>query len=112
MCHWSRDTQTAQDLWYSLSVDYRQRAVCYTAFLQAYVSVLPFKRHQAVDKASGKTSHIERLNNTFRQRCSRLVRKSLSFSKKLANYIGAIWLFIHPYNARILARLAHATTST
>jgi len=107
-----RDKQTAEDLGYALPPDYRQRAVCYTDFLQAYASVLPSKRHKAVDKASGKTAHIERLNNTFRQRCSRLVRKSLSFSKKLANHIGAIWYFIHHYNACILARLAHATTST
>ncbi len=90
-----RDKQTAEDLWYSLPPEYRQRAVCYTDFLEAYASVLPSKRHKAVDKASGKTSHIERLNNTFRQRCSRLVHKTLSFSKKLANHIGAIWYFIH-----------------
>lgn len=107
-----RDKQTAEDLGYALPPDYRQRAVCYTDFLQAYASVLPSKRHKAVDKASGKTAHIERLNNTFRQRCSRLVRKSLSFSKKLANHIGAIWYFIHHYNACILAPLAHLTTST
>src|SRR5207247_8441508 len=106
-----RDTHTAEELWYSCPADYRQRAVCYTDFLQAYASVLPSKRHKAVDKASGKTSHIERLNNTFRQRCSRLVRKALSFSKKLANHVGAIWLFIHDYNARILARLQPTTTS-
>lgn len=30
-------------------------------------------------KETGKTNHIERLNNTFRQRISRLLRKSLSF---------------------------------
>jgi len=105
-----RDKQTADDLWYSCPPEYRQRAVCYTDFLEAYASVLPSKRHQAVAKASGKTSRIERLNNTFRQRCSRLVRKTLSFSKKLANHIGAIWYFIHHYNARILARLASTTT--
>ena len=106
-----RDKQTADALGYSLPPDYRQRAVCYTDFLQAYASVLPSKRHKAVDKASGKTSHIERLNNTFRQRCSRLVRKTLSFSKKLANPIGAIWYFIHDYNARIRARLQPITIS-
>lgn len=106
-----RDTQTADELWYSLPPDYRQRAVCCTDFLEAYARVLPSKRHRAVDKASGKTSRIERLNNTFRQRCSRLVRKTLSFSKKLANHIGAIWYFIHHYNACVLARLAHTTTS-
>ncbi|MCZ8363870.1 MAG: hypothetical protein O9338_14195, partial [Microcystis sp. LE19-251.1A] len=28
------------------------------------------------------------LNNTFRQRISRLVRESLSFSKKMENHVG------------------------
>jgi hypothetical protein len=41
-----------------------------------------------------KTNHIERFNNTLRQRVSRLGREALSFSKKLANHIGAIKLFI------------------
>lgn len=54
-------------------------------------TVLPSKCHRAVGKESGETNHIERYNNTLRQRCSRLVRKTLSFSKKLANHIGAIW---------------------
>jgi insertion element IS1 protein InsB len=54
-----------------------------------------------VDKDSGLTSYIERLNNTLRQRISRLVRRSLSFSKKLENHIGATWNFIHDYNQKI-----------
>jgi hypothetical protein len=37
----------------------------------------------------------------MRQRISRLVRKTLSFSKKLENHIGAIWYFIHHYNASL-----------
>jgi insertion element IS1 protein InsB len=41
---------------------------------------------------------IERFNNTLRQRVSRLVRETLSFSKKLANHIGAIKFFICHYN--------------
>jgi IS1 family transposase len=45
-----------------------------------------------------KTNHIERFNNTLRQRVSRLVREALSFSKKLANHVGAIKLFICHYN--------------
>jgi len=49
---------------------------------------------------------IERLNNTFRQIISGLVRKTLSFSKKIENHIGAIWLFIHHYNALIKKKLA------
>jgi hypothetical protein len=59
---------------------YRQCAVCYTDFWAAYGAVLPSKRHQAVGKETGKTSYIERFNNTLRQRVSRLVRKILSFS--------------------------------
>jgi hypothetical protein len=60
------------------------------------------KRHRAVGKEAGKTSYIERFNNTLRQRVSRLVRKTLSFSKSLENHIGAIWYFIHHYNASLL----------
>ena len=94
-----RSTGSAQKLWESLPAVYRQCAVCYTDFWSAYAEVLPSKRHQAVGKETGKTSYIERLNCTLRQRVSRLVRKTLSFSKKLENHIGAIWNFIHHYNA-------------
>ncbi|MEP0874222.1 IS1 family transposase, partial [Trichocoleus desertorum AS-A10] len=51
-----------------------------------------------VGKETGLTSYIERFNNTLRQRVSRLVRKTLSFSKNLSNHIGVIWNFIHHYN--------------
>ena len=44
---------------------------------------------------------IERFNLTMRQRVSRLVMMSLSFSKKLENHIGAIWYFIHHHNFSI-----------
>lgn len=56
----------------------------------------------AVSKKSGKTSLIERFNCTLRQRVSRLVRDTLSFSKKLDNHIGAIRYFIHSYNSSLL----------
>jgi IS1 family transposase/transposase-like protein len=92
---------SARKLWASLPPIYRQCAVAYTDFWQAYSQVIPSKRHKAVGKETGQTNHIERLNNTFRQRISRLVRKSLSFSKNLENHIGAIWYFIHDYNSRI-----------
>jgi insertion element IS1 protein InsB len=81
---------------------YRQCAIAYTDFWAAYGAVLPSKRHRAVGKETGKTSYIERFNNTLRQRVSRLVRKTLSFSKSLENHIGAIWYFIHHYNASLL----------
>ncbi|HEY0736338.1 MAG TPA: IS1 family transposase [Herpetosiphonaceae bacterium] len=106
----ARDEAGAQGLWQSLPAGYRQCAVWYTDFWRAYAKVLPSKRHHAVSKQSGKTSLIERFNNTLRQRCSRLVRETLSCSKKGINHIGAVWFFIHDYNARQLGRLATATT--
>ena len=94
----SRDYHGALSLWKSLPPVYRQCAVCYSDFWSAYDFVIPTKRHKAVGKETGQTNHIERFNNTMRQRVSRLVRKTLSFSKKIENHIGAIWSFIHHYN--------------
>lgn len=95
----ARDRVAAEGLWSSLPSVYRQCAVAYTDFWSAYDEVFPASRHRAVGKETGRTNKIERFNNTMRQRVSRLVRQTLSFSKKLANHIGAIWLFVHHYNA-------------
>jgi len=98
-----RSKQGAKGLWKSLPSVYHQCAICYTDFWASYENVIPENRHRAVGKESGKTNHIERFNNTMRQRISRLVRATLSFSKKLENHIGAIWYFIHHYNACLQA---------
>jgi|GEM_PF-2401124 insertion element IS1 protein InsB len=63
--------------------------------------IFPAKRHKALGKDSGKTSYIERFNNTMRQRIALLGRKFISFSKKLSNHIGAILYFIHHKNASL-----------
>jgi IS1 family transposase/transposase-like protein len=97
-----RSRESAKKLWASLPAVYRQCAVAYTDFWVSYEKVIPRKRHRAVGKETGQTNHVERLNNTLRQRISRLVRKSLSFSKNVENHIGAIWYFIHDYNARLV----------
>ena len=97
-----RDRAGAEGLWRSLPGVYRQCAVNYTDFWSSYEEVLPPSRHRAVDKREGKTNHIERFNGTLRQRVSPLVRRTFSFSKKLTNHIGAIWLFVHHYNASLL----------
>ncbi len=102
----SRDRKGSRGLWDSLPAVYRQCAVCYTDFWSAYEVVFPSKRHKAVGKESGKTSYIERFNLTLRQRVSRLVRKTLSFSKKTENHIGAIRNFVHHYNSHIAPNLA------
>jgi IS1 family transposase len=93
--------QSAKQLWQSLPPVYRQCAICYTDFWEAYEQILPSTRHKAVAKDSGKTSYIERFNNTLRQRVGRLVRKTLSFSKMLDNHIGEVWYFVHYYNASL-----------
>jgi insertion element IS1 protein InsB len=93
-----RSQASAKALWDSLPPVYRQGAVCYTDFWEAYQGILPSKRHRAVHKNTGKTNLIERLNGTLRPRISRLVRSSLSFSKNLTNHIEAIWYFAHHYN--------------
>jgi len=53
------------------------------------------------DRSREGAKTLERFNCTLRQRVSRLVRKTLSFSKKLENHIGAIWYFIHHDNASL-----------
>jgi IS1 family transposase len=99
-----RSRAGATGLWQSLPGVYRQCAICYTDFWEAYEQVIPNQRHRAVNKKSGKTNLIERFNCTLRQRVSRLVRDTLSFSKKLDNHIGAIWYFVHHYNSSLLSR--------
>jgi insertion element IS1 protein InsB len=91
----------ARALWASLPGVYRHCAVTHTDFWSAYGLIFPEKQHMAVGKDSGKTSYMERFNCTMRQRVSRFVRKTLSFSKKLENHIGAIWLFVHHYNSSL-----------
>jgi len=71
----SRMKTTARKLWASLPGVYRECAVCSTDVWEAYAAVLPSKPHRPVGKERGQTNHIERFNNTLRQRCSRLVRK-------------------------------------
>jgi len=106
-----RSKATARKRWASLPPVYRQCAVCSTDVWEAYAAMLPSKRHRAVGKESGQTNHIERFNNTLRQRCSRFVRKTLSFSKKLANHMGALWYFIHAYNAQQRTKLTITTVA-
>ncbi len=101
-----RSRQSAHCLWANVPAVYRQCAVCYTDNWAAYVGVLPSKRHRIVAKGSGKTNYIERFNNTLRQRLARLTRQTLAFSKKHTNHIGAIWFFIHHYNALRSAALS------
>jgi insertion element IS1 protein InsB len=90
-----RSQESAKKLWELIPEDYREKATFYTDEWHSYNGVIPEERHHVV---KGKSNHIERFNCTIRQRISRLVRKALSFSKKLSNHIGAIKYFICHYN--------------
>jgi insertion element IS1 protein InsB len=93
-----RGRRSAKRLWAKIPEAYRQHATFYTDQYVVYEGVIHAAQHKAISKLARKTNHIERFNNTLRQRVSRLVREALSFSKKLANHIGAIKLFICHYN--------------
>src|SRR5262245_14502660 len=94
----NRSRQSGRRLWAKMPQASRQHATFYTDQYVVYDGVIPAARHKAITKLARKTNHIERFNNTFRQWVSRLIREALSFSKKLANHIGAIKLFICHYS--------------
>ena len=85
-----RGRDSAEALWANIPLIYREQVTFHTDQYDAYTGVMPTEGHQAITKKARKTNHIERCNNTLRQRMSRLVCDTLSFSKKLANHIGAI----------------------
>ena len=79
----SKTEAGAQGLWDSLPACYLD-AQCYTDLRWAYQAVVFGAKHHRRGKG---TQPIERFNGTLRQRVSRLVRKTLPFSKKLDNPI-------------------------
>ncbi len=94
----TRSAKGAKELWESIAKIYREQGYFYTDFWESYEVIFPKEKRSSVGKHTGLTNYVERLNNTFRQRCSRLVRKTLSFSKKIENHIGAVWYFALHYN--------------
>ncbi|MCA1604090.1 MAG: IS1 family transposase, partial [Acidobacteria bacterium] len=75
-----RSERSCRQLWERIPEPYRQ-GHCYTDFWEAYRNVIPEGQHTPCGKESGLTAHVERWNNTLRQRLARFVRKTLSFSK-------------------------------
>src|SRR5690242_9158841 len=99
-----RSRKSARQLWDKLPAVYRQHATFYTDAYPPYGGVIPETQHRTVTKAARDTNRVERFNGTLRQRLSRLVRSTLSFSKNLANHVGAIRHFICHYNLARTAR--------
>ena len=85
-------------MWEKIPAVYQEHALFYTDHYAVYTGLIPSAQHRPISKLSGKTNHVERFNCTLRQRVSRLVRASLSFSTKLSHHLGAIRYFIGDYN--------------
>ncbi len=78
-----RSKQTRLRLWEAIPSAYRQ-GHCKTRLLGSVPSGDPMpEQHTAVGKETGETAHVERWNNTLRQRLARFVRMTLSFSKSV-----------------------------
>jgi insertion element IS1 protein InsB len=92
-----RSEQTCRRLWQAIPASYRV-GHCYTDFWAAYQAVIPEEQHTAAGKETGETAHVERWNNTLRQRLARFVRNTLSFSKSPIMHEVCLRLFLHRYN--------------
>lgn len=97
-----RGIVTCKKLWSNIPEAYRQ-GIIFSDFWEAYRAVIPDQQHQAVGKETGLTAHVERFNNTIRQRLARFVRKTLSFSKSEHMHLICLHLFLVRYNLDILA---------
>ncbi len=93
--------ESCKRLWRKLPYEYL-KCNSFSDFWNSY-NCLPAQTHQKVGKESGRTAHVERLNNTIRQRFSRFVRKTLSFSKKeyMLNLHFKLWAF--SYNLSVIS---------
>jgi insertion element IS1 protein InsB len=92
-----RSAKTCRRLWDRLPPAYRHRR-SFSDLWEAYQSVLPARTHHAVGKQEAETNHIERFNNTLRQRLGCLVRQTLSFCKSFAWHGLRLLLFLLRYN--------------
>ena len=92
-----RSEKTCRELWNAIPEVYRS-GHCYTDFWSEYQAVIPEEHHTSVGKETGETAHVERWNNTLRQRLGRFVRKTLSFSKSPIMHTACLDLFLHRYN--------------
>ena len=87
--------ESCKRMWRKLPYEYL-KCNSFSDFWKSY-NCLPAVTHKKVGKETGETAHIERLNNTIRQRFSRMVRKSLSFSKKeyMLNLHFKLWAYYY-----------------
>ena len=92
-----RSESSCKQLYGRIPPSYK-KCYSFSDFWTAYANVFPEQTHCSVGKDSGETNHVERWNNTLRQRLSRFVRKTLFFSKTLTALEMVLKLFIYNYN--------------
>lgn len=92
-----RSGESAKALWEKIPPQIREYGLFHTDDWDSYKTIIPEGKHLYC-KQKKYTNHIERFNNTLRQRVSRLVRETLSFSKILVNHIGAIKYYLCYHN--------------
>ena len=102
-----RSRNSALALWAKVPLPIKAQALVLTDCWDAYALAIPANQHVACQKQSGQVSLIERFNCTLRQRVSRLVRKSLSFSKSDWFHEEAIKYFIAHYNLQCQKLFEH-----
>jgi insertion element IS1 protein InsB len=85
-----RSRKSREQLWAKIPAVYQPQAMFYTDGHEVYNGVIPPAQHTAMTKRARNTHHVERFNNTLRDRVSRLVRDTRSCSNKLTNHLGAI----------------------
>ena len=96
-----RSLKSCWQLWQWIPVSYRH-CQTFSDFWNTYQKVFG-DSHQSVGKETGQTAHVERWNNTLRQRVSRFVRKTLSFSKTDEFHEIVLKLFLHRYNLDLIS---------
>jgi len=92
-----RSEKSCRQLWQRIPPVYK-KLNSYSDFWEAYQKVFASETHQSVGKESGETAHVERWNNTLRQRLARFVRKTLSFSKSDDFHEIVLKLYLFYYN--------------
>jgi insertion element IS1 protein InsB len=99
-----RSLKSCWCLWHFIPNTYRQSQT-FSDFWDTYEAVFGLlgNDHQSVGKETGQTAHVERWNNTLRQRLARFVRRTLSFSKSDEYHKIALQLFVHEYNLNVIS---------
>lgn len=92
-----RSEKSCRALWQRIPATY-QKLLSYSDFWDTYQKVFAAETHHSVGKESGQTNHVERWNNTLRQRLARFVRKTLSFSKSDVFHELVLKLYLFYYN--------------